>query len=233
MTTTLTGSVTENPSQVDHTTGSGKKTRPEGSDRHKFNLIIREHYEKYGEEQEEGARFYCPGDEYQWKQAVNRRNAVLNILERERGDLEDMDNYFQFRCGFLAGMEYTESSSDRNEPKQAPPKRLDDIVKILTGTGHIPSVKQAFFDAMLNWGMARHREWGPFSFITSPAYKKAKERESRIGEELNAIPEEYQKIVGEYTDAVACTRCDDVEDGYWKGLVDGMELQRLMQGGNA
>ncbi len=237
MATSLATRTTENPSQVNDTMGDGKKARQGGGkdaiDRIVFNELIGEQFSdfmEYGDQK--GTLHYCGNDHNKWQEACGRKHTLRKMYEEARDKLDEMHSYQFFRGGFLMGMDYakSEGTSPTTGNTQPSPAQFDDIVKILTGTGHIPSVRQAFFDAVGNWMFDRHQAWGSFSFITNDSYKTTKEEAEQLSEKLKTIPEEYRKITDEYSFKLACMNDYVFEDGYFKGIIDGMEIQRLMQG---
>ncbi|GEM_PF-1940433 len=233
-------STIDNPSSSNYTAEGTEKTRREEKskaiDRHNFNFIIQQHYDDYfNYGTEKGVRYYCPGDESQWKNACNRKFAVEEIYERECGILDDMDNYFKFRGGFLMGMDYakSEGASLTSGTTQVNPTRFNDIAKILMGAAHIPSIKETLHDALRSFICTRLQStegWYPFSFITEPHYKEAQERAEELYNKLDSLPADHRHTALEYADEVSGMQGFAQEDAYMKGIIDGMEIQRLMQG---
>lgn len=112
-------------------------------------------------------------------------------------------------------------------------RQFSDIAKILMGGAHIPSVTEALHDTLRSFTCTRlHSEegWYPFSFITEPHYKKAVERLENLYHKLESIPAEYRGTALEYAEEIDGMQGFKQEDAYMKGIIDGMEIQRLLQG---
>lgn len=111
----------ENPSRDNHNTEGcqetrqGEKTRlpkhvKDMLERHKFDKVIEKHHSdflEYGDER--GVMYWCPGEKESWERACNEKHTLEQVYERQRDHVNSLWNYYTFRGGFLAGIEYARS----------------------------------------------------------------------------------------------------------------------------
>ncbi|MGV8123953.1 MAG: hypothetical protein AB2L14_29740 [Candidatus Xenobiia bacterium LiM19] len=111
----------ENPSRDNHITGECQETRQgekttlpkhvqKTLERHKFNKVVTKFHEDFLENgDEKGVMYWGTGEKHSWDEDCNKMHTLEQVYEQQRDHVNSKWNYYTFRGGFLAGIEYARS----------------------------------------------------------------------------------------------------------------------------
>jgi len=106
---------------------------------------------------------------------------------------------------------------------------IGDIAKILMGAAHIAPVKDDLFNALSELASERlDCAWSKFIF--DGRLQRSQEEAERLFKKMQSFPEEYRRVAIDYAEEFDSMKFSIRDDAYFKGLIDGMEMQRLLQG---
>jgi len=105
---------------------------------------------------------------------------------------------------------------------------IGEIAKILMGAAHIAPIKQDLKNALGDLTSERlDRAWAGFTFDRT--YKRSQENAERLFEKIDSFPEEYRRTAIDYAEEFDSMKFCIRDDAYLKGILDGIEIWRLLQ----